>query len=143
MEIKIKKLHKDAKIPKYMTDGSAGFDICSLEPVELFPGEIKNVHTGLGIQIPEGTVLNIRQRSGLSLIYPSYISNGVGTIDSDYRGEIMIPLINHTKGILRVSKYERIAQGVLTPVIKAQIKEVKKLDETKRGTGGFGHTGDK
>ena len=143
MEIKIKKLHKDAKIPKYMTDGSAGFDFYSIEEAEIFPGQIKNIHTGLSVQIPENTVLDVRQRGGFSLLFPNYISIGVGTVDSDYRGEVMIPVVNNTKGIMKIIKGQRIAQGVLTPVIKAQIKEVRKLDETKRGTGGFGHTGDK
>ena len=133
------------KFPEYKTEGSAGFDIASNEDeiINLSPGERRLIHTGIYLEIPVGYELQIRPRSGLSL------KNGfvpvLGTIDNDYRGEIGIIAMNlSTNTNFTVKKGDRIAQGVISPVISAffkQVDSVDKLSKTERGTGGFGSTG--
>ena len=140
--IKFKKLSDDAIIPQYMTEGSVGFDIYSTNSFVLEPQGSGMVTTGLSVQIPTNTELTIRQRSGLSKLHPNYIAIGIGTIDQDYRGEIMIPVINHNPGtafIINVG--DRIAQGIVSPIIRCVIEEVDELSDTARGKGGFGSTG--
>lgn len=133
------------KFPEYKTEGSAGFDIASNEDetINLSPGERRLIHTGIYLEIPVGYELQIRPRSGLSL------KNGfvpvLGTIDNDYRGEIGIIAMNlSTNTNFTVKKGDRIAQGVISPVISAffkQVDSVDKLSKTERGAGGFGSTG--
>lgn len=141
MIVKIKKLHKDAIIPKYQTDGSAAFDICSYENLIIQPGDEYTIHTGISIQVPEGYVLSIRQRSGLSLFYSNYLVISVGTVDSDYRGEILVPIINRSLLQWYIKRGDRIVQGIIHPIVQVEFEEVNKLDETERDTNGFGSTG--
>lgn len=137
--------HSSHPVPSYSTKGSAGFDLrAHLESelaVYLKPGETKLIPTGLFMQIPEGYELQIRPRSGLALKKGITVLNTPGTIDSDYRGEIGIILINHSSKEVIITNGERIAQGVLAQYTKAEFEEVELLEETARSVGGFGHTG--
>ena len=99
------------------------------------------VSTALQVEIPKNSELTIRQRSGLSKTFPNYIAIGIGTIDTDYRGQILIPVINNSTIDFIISKGMRIAQGIVSPIIRCVIEEVDKLSETDRGEGGFGSTG--
>jgi dUTP pyrophosphatase len=140
--IKFKKLTDNAIIPQYMTDGSVGFDIFSNMEVVIAPTACGMITTGIAVEIPKNSEMTIRQRSGLSKKYPNYIAIGIGTIDQDYRGEIMIPIVNNNKfENFEIKIGDRIAQGIVSPIIKCVIEEVDKLSNTKRGTGGFGSTG--
>lgn len=141
MKIEIKKLHQDAHIPKYQTSGAAGFDIHSIENITIASGESKLIKTGLGMAIEDGYELQIRPRSGLALKNGITVLNTPGTIDSDYRGEIMVLLINHSKQDFIIVKGDRIAQGVISKVYQADFIEVSELDDTQRGSGGFGSSG--
>ena len=142
MKLKILKLHEDAIIPKYETKGSVGFDLHSLKEVIVYKDYTSMIRTGLAVEIPEGYEITVRQRSGKSLQCPNYIAICIGTIDSDYRGEIQIPVINNSQfPIWKVRKGERIAQAIVSPIIQCELVEVDELSETDRGSGGFGHTG--
>ena len=131
--------------PSYATEGSAGFDLQahfeSKRAICLKSGERKLIHTGLYIQFPKGYELQIRPRSGLALKKGVTVLNAPGTIDSDYRGEIGVILINHSISEVIIQNGDRIAQGVFTQYAKAEFEEVELLEETERGVGGFGHTG--
>jgi len=141
MKIKIKKLNKKAIIPAYQTKEAAGFDLHSIEDVIIKPGERKLIGTGLAFEIEFGFEVQIRPRSGLAYKHGITVLNTPGTIDSDYRGEIKVLLINHGSGEFEIKKGERIAQAVIAPVIQAEIVEVEELSDTERGSGGFGSTG--
>ena len=141
MKVKIKLLHPDAKIPQYATDGSSGFDIVAIEDTAVFYGHSVLVKTGLSIQVPKGYELQVRQRSGLSLKTQLRLSNGVGTIDSDYTGEIMCIMTLGTPGMHIIKTGERIAQGIICPVVRAEFEQVHELDETERNSNGFGSSG--
>jgi len=140
-EVKITKLDEKAIIPKYQTKGSAGFDLCSLIDYKLVIGEMKLIPTGLAVEIPEGTELQIRPRSGLAKNHRITLMNSPGTLDSDYRGPIGIMLINHGHDHFYIKAGDRIAQGVLGPVYQAVFNEVEDLSVTERGAGGYGSTG--
>ena len=142
MNVKIKKLHEDAIIPKYQTIGSAAFDICSYENLIIQPGDKYTIHTGISIQVPEGYVLSIRQRSGLSLFYLNYLAISVGTVDSDYRGEILIPVVNRSYLEWYIKRGDRIIQGIIHPIVQVEFEEVNELSKTKRDINGFGSTGE-
>ena len=131
------------ELPRYETEGSAGMDIKAYldGPVEIKPGERALIPTGLFMEIPEGYEVQIRARSGLAVRHGIGLTNGVGTIDSDYRGEIMVGLYNSGESEYTVQPADRIAQLMVVPVVQAQIRMVDELDETQRGTGGFGSTG--
>lgn len=137
------KKNKNLPLPEYRSEGSSGMDIRAEleESVVLKPGEIKLIPTGLAISIPEGYEAQIRPRSGLALHHGIGMVNSPGTIDSDYRGEIGIIMINWGDEFFTVNNGDRIAQIVFTRVIRVNIVEVMNLDETPRGQGGFGHTG--
>ena len=142
--LKIKKLSPDAVIPKQATRGSAGMDLsaCIKEDVVIRPGEIKMIGTGLAVSPDtEECVLLIYARSGLACKNGIAPANCVGVVDSDYRGEIKVALINHGKEDFTVTPGMRIAQLVMTPVILPVIEQVTELDDTERSTGGFGSTG--
>ena len=140
--VKIMKLDPDAIIPKYETEGSAGFDLSSIIECIIKPGEQALIPTGLAVEIPPGTELSLRPRSGLALKFMISVTNTPGTLDSDYRGPIGIILINHSRfKYYLVKKGDRIAQAVLSPIIVADIIEVDELSETDRGEGGYGSTG--
>ena len=142
MELKFKKLHPGAVIPAYQTKGSAGFDLHSIDNIAIPTGKTVLVHTGLSVAVPEGYELQIRPRSGVSLKTGLMIKNSPGTIDSDYRGEIGIIVYNTGEKFGHYVNYnDRIAQGVMVPVVQATIVEVEELDDTERGVGGFGSTG--
>ena len=141
MKLKIKKLNPEAIIPAYQTKEAAGFDLHSIEDVVLKPGERKLIGTGLAFEIEYGYEVQIRPRSGLAFKHGITVLNSPGTIDSDYRGEIKILLINHSNEKFEIKKGDRIAQAVVAPVIQAEIVEVEELSLTERGEGGFGSTG--
>lgn len=141
--VEFMKLDPEAFPPEKMTAGAAGFDLkaCVREPVEIPPGRVLLVPTGLAVAIPEGFEGQVRPRSGLALKHGVTVANSPGTIDCDYRGPLGILLINHGPASFRVNPGERIAQLVIAPVHAATFREVESLDVTARGTGGFGHTG--
>ncbi len=131
------------ELPRYETEGSAGMDIKAYldGPVEIKPGERALIPTGLFMEIPEGYEVQIRARSGLAVRYGIGLTNGVGTIDSDYRGEVKVSLINWGEEVFTVNDGDRIAQMVVARYEKAQLVQAEELSETVRGEGGFGHTG--
>ena len=141
MKIKIKRLLPEAELPEYKTKGAAGADIFSAENVLLNPMEIKAISTGISMEIPEGYHISIRPRSGLALNNGITVLNTPGTIDSDYRGEIKIILINLSDTPFNIERGMRIAQMLLEKDEHMEWDETDKLTDTKRGEGGFGHTG--
>lgn len=140
-QVQIMKVHPDAVVPMYQTSGAAGFDFHAIEDVLIPPNETLLVRTGLAFAIPEGFELQVRPRSGLSLKSPLRVANSPGTVDSDYRGELGVILTNTYKEPYRVSKGDRIAQGVISSYVKADFVAVAELTNTPRGKGGFGSTG--
>ena len=128
-------------LPAYATEGAAGMDIVSAEDVTLAPGARHAVATGLSVAIPAGYEIQVRPRSGLALKHGISVPNTPGTIDSDYRGELKVILINHGAEPFAIARGDRVAQLVLAPVTQAAWNEVADLDETERGAGGFGSTG--
>ena len=144
-EILIKRLSDKVVLPKYETDGSSGLDLAAHinESVEIKPGTTAIIPTGLAVSIPKNFEIQIRPRSGLAAKNQISVLNTPGTIDADYRGELKVILINLGAKSFLVENGARIAQMVLCPIIKANLKEVKTLENTKRGSGGFGSTGTK
>lgn len=136
-------LSNGAELPTYATDGSAGLDLRSIEDVELQPMERRLVRTGLRVAIPEGYEAQVRPRSGLALKHGISMVNSPGTVDSDYRGELAVILINLGQSVVKLQSGERIAQMVVAPVSKARVTAVSELGPTARGEGGFGSTGTK
>lgn len=132
---------EDLPLPAYATQGAAGMDMVAAEERIVQPGERVAVATGFAIAIPHGYEIQIRPRSGLALKHGITVPNTPGTIDSDYRGEVKVILINHGVEPYKVRRGDRIAQAVLSPVVRASWLEVDELDETQRGKGGFGSTG--
>lgn len=142
MALELKVIVADGgKLPAYATDGAAGLDLCAAEDVELQPLDRALVPTGLKIAVPPGYEAQVRPRSGLALKHGLAIVNSPGTIDSDYRGEIGILLINLGSQAVKLLKGERVAQMVVTPVARVSVVQVDDLDDTERGEGGFGSTG--
>lgn len=168
VNVKIKKLHPDAVIPQYATLGSAGFDLVAVEDVLIEPGETRKIPLGLAFELPEGVVMYVCMRSGIALNTKLRQSNGIGVIDSDYRGEVAIMFDNtapmgdckkraffplNVKGEVDrdyagciyesylIRKGDRIAQGVIVPIYQADFAVVDELSKTERGTGGFGSSG--
>jgi len=134
---------KDLPLPSYMTEGASGLDLFAAvsETTVIKPGEWKLIPTGLHVAVPIGFELQIRPRSGLAVKFGIGVLNSPGTIDSDYRGEIKIILINLGQKDYSVMRGDRIAQMVVVPVIRAAIEERAELPPTTRNSGGFGHTG--
>jgi len=128
-------------LPAYATSGAAGMDVVSAEDLVLPPGARHAVATGLAVAIPPGFEIQVRPRSGLALKHGITVPNAPGTIDSDYRGELKVILINHGATPFEILRGDRVAQLVLAPVTRAGWVEVAELDETSRGEGGFGSTG--
>ncbi len=130
-------------LPSYETAGAAGMDISAFleEPVVLQPGKRALIPTGLYLQIPEGYEVQIRARSGLALRHGIALVNGVGTVDSDYRGEIGVLLINLGEEPFTIQNGDRIAQMVVSRFVSVKWRQAARLQETERGGGGFGHTG--
>ena len=142
-KILIKRLSNNIPLPKYETEGSSGMDLTANvnKVIEIQPGKSEIIPTGLALSIPKNYEIQIRPRSGLAAKNQISVLNTPGTIDEDYRGEIKVILINLGEKKFTIEKGLRIAQMVLCPVIKAELEEVDELDETKRGSGGFGSTG--
>ena len=142
-KIGVKKLREGAVLPTFGSDQAAGADLyaCLEEDVTIEPGRTAFVPTGLAMELPRGCAGLIYARSGLAVKHGLALSNGVGVIDSDYRGEFIVALHNHGTESQTVSHGERIAQLVVTPVLIPEYIEVEELSETSRGTGGFGSTG--
>ncbi|MEY2669600.1 MAG: hypothetical protein RJA59_2238 [Pseudomonadota bacterium] len=129
------------ELPRYQTAGAAGMDLRADEPVELAPGERRLVPTGIALAIPPGFEGQLRPRSGLALKLGLGMVNAPGTVDSDYRGEVGVLLVNWGQERVRLDRGERIAQLVVTPVTRAVLQEVTELPGSERGGGGFGSTG--
>ena len=144
-EILIKRLSDKVVLPKYETEGSSGLDLAAHinESIEIKPGSTAIIPTGLTVSIPKNFEIQIRPRSGLAAKNQLSVLNTPGTIDADYRGELKVILINLSAKSFLVENGARIAQMILCPVVKANLKEVKILENTKRGSGGFGSTGTK
>ena len=142
-KILIKRLSDNISLPKYETEGSSGMDLTANvnKVIEIQPGKSEIIPTGLALSIPKNYEIQIRPRSGLAAKNQISVLNTPGTIDEDYRGEIKVILINLGEKKFKIEKGLRIAQMVLCPIIKAELEEVDELDETKRGSGGFGSTG--
>jgi len=128
-------------LPDYATAGAAGMDVLAAEDVTLAPGARHAVATGLALAIPPGYEIQVRPRSGLALKHGISVPNTPGTIDSDYRGELKVILINHGAEAFAIARGDRVAQLVLAPVVRVSWEEAAELDETGRGSGGFGSTG--
>ena len=143
IKVLIKKLYPKVQIPAYKTNGASGMDLMAFikEPIILKPKTSCLVPTGISVAFPEEFEIQIRPRSGLAAKNNISVLNTPGTIDSDYRGEIKVILFNHGNIDFKINNNDRIAQMILTPVIKMQLDEVEDLPETLRGEGGFGSTG--
>ena len=143
----IKRLHperdRDLPLPRYMTTGAAGMDVVAapVEPIVLGRGSRVLVPTGLALEIPSGFEVQVRPRSGLALRHGITLANSPGTIDSDYRGELGVILINLGDDSFTIERGDRIAQLVVSPVVQARVVVVDTLADSARGGGGFGHTG--
>ena len=142
-KVLIKKLDPAVELPAYKTDGASGMDLMALlnEPINLKPNSSCLVPTGLAVAFSSNFEIQIRPRSGLAAKNSISVLNTPGTIDSDYRGEIKVILFNHGKSDFLINNKDRIAQMILTPVIKMDLEETDDLPETIRGEGGFGSTG--
>ncbi|MBQ1629958.1 MAG: dUTP diphosphatase [Firmicutes bacterium] len=139
----IKVSSKNGNLPVYQTEGSAGADLkaCLDEPITLMPGERRLIPTGMRIELPEGVEAQIRARSGLSIKHGITMINGVGTVDSDYRGEWNVPMVNLGSEPYTIHDGDRIAQAVFARYERAEFTLVETVNETERGGGGFGSTG--
>lgn len=142
-KVSFQRLRPDAVVPRYMTEGAAGLDLAAAidGPVELAPGARAAIGTGLAIAIPAGFEGQVRPRSGLAREHGVTVANAPGTIDSDYRGHVMVLLVNLGDRAVVIEPGQRIAQLVIAPVVQAALVEVDALPGTARGAGGFGSTG--
>jgi dUTP pyrophosphatase len=141
--VQIRRLRPDAMLPRYQTPDAAGMDLhAALDgPMQVAPGAVISVPTGVSMAIPRGFEGQVRPRSGLAAKHAVTVVNAPGTIDADYRGAVMVLLINHGREPFTISHGDRIAQLVIAPVSQAELLEVSELDQTERGAGGFGSTG--
>ena len=138
-----KKCHPGASLPVQGTAHAAGYDItaCLDDPVEIAPGQRELIPTGLQMELPVGMEAQVRPRSGLAIKHGLTLLNSPGTIDADYRGEIMVIIINHSSDVFEVTDGMRIGQLVFQYVVTPEIQEADTISDTVRGSGGFGHTG--
>ena len=143
VKVLVKKLNSLAKLPSYKTDGASGMDLmaCIEKPISLEPGKSCLIPTGLSVAFSEKYEIQIRPRSGLAAKNSISVLNTPGTIDSDYRGELKIILFNHSNEIFIINNNDRVAQMVLTPIVKMELEEINELPNSNRGDGGFGSTG--
>jgi dUTP pyrophosphatase len=143
VKVLIKKLNTDVELPTYKTNGASGMDLMAFieEPIKIAPNSLYLVPTGLSMAFSEDYELQIRPRSGLAAKSRITVLNTPGTIDSDYRGEIKIILFNHGKEDFIINNKDRVAQMILTQVVKMEFEETDNLPDTLRGEGGFGSTG--
>ncbi len=145
MTVNMKKLREGAMLPARATEGSAGADLCAClegESLTIQPGQRMSLPTGLAMALPDaGHVALVFARSGLALRQGLCLANGVGVVDSDYRGELLVPVVNLSGEAVTIQNGERIAQMLVVPVALPQFQMAEELDETRRGAGGFGSTG--
>ena len=143
MELKIKKLENFVSMPEYKTAGASAMDLVAAinEDIIIPSGEIRMIPTGIAIELPHNTEAQVRSRSGLAIKSGIAVVNGIGTIDEDYRGEICVGLINHSKVDFKISRGDRIAQMAIMEVLKPEIVIADDLSDTARAAGGFGSTG--
>lgn len=141
MQMKVKKLRTEAIIPKYAHPGDAGLDLFAVEKMVIPSGETRLIHTGISVQLPEGTEGQVRPKSGLALKHSITVLNTSGTIDEGYRGEVGVILINHGNKSYVVQRGDKVAQFIVKPVLRIEVEEVKDLDDSERGAGSFGSTG--
>lgn len=142
MKIKLKRLHKDAKVPTYATKNSACLDMYAVEDVIFRSGDTLRIRSGWAFEIPEGYYVEIMPRSGLSIKNSLIMPNSPGIVDSDYRGEVFVYMkFLRENGLFNIQKGDRFAQMMIKKTILVDFEEVEKLDETGRGSGGFGSTG--
>ena len=141
MKLSILRSDPSAQLPTYAHPGDAGMDVRSIEEITLPPGGRALVRTGLVFQLPPDAEAQVRPRSGLALKHGVTVLNAPGTIDAGYRGEVGVILVNHGQESFTVEKGMKIAQIVVAPVVQAEIVEIREVDETERGGGGFGSTG--
>lgn len=141
--LRIRRLSPLATLPRYQSECAAGLDLHAAiaEPVRLEPGEIRLIPCGFAVAVPHGYEAQVRPRSGLATRHGISMPNAPGTIDSDYRGEVQVPLINLSRVAFVLEPAMRFAQMVIAPVARCRVEEVEDLDATPRGTGGFGSTG--
>ena len=141
--LKIKKLDNFVSMPQYKTSGASAMDlVAAIDSDIIIPsGEIRLIPTGIAIELPHNTEAQVRSRSGLAIKSGIAVVNGIGTIDEDYRGEICVGLINHSKSDFKISRGDRIAQMAIMEVLKPEIIESEELSDTSRSSGGFGSTG--
>ena len=140
--MKIKRLNSNAIIPTYGSKHSAGLDLYAVENISILDGDCAKIKTGISVEIPNGYFGAIFARSGLSTKQGLRPANCVGVVDSDYRGEVIVPLYNDSSETRTVCAGDRVAQMVIIPYAKVELEEVDELDNTERGTGGFGSTGE-
>lgn len=143
IQVKIKRIHPEAQLPKQARDGDAGMDLYSVEEAVIQPGERKLIKTGIQIELPVGTEAQVRPRSGLALKHGITVLNSPGTIDAGYRGEIGVLLINHGEVAFSIEKSMRVAQLVIQYVPNVIVEEVEELQTSERGIQGFGSSGTK
>ena len=141
MKVKVKRLSNDVKLPQYQTEGSVGFDLESRENLIIESGETALISTGLSFELPDKFEIQVRPRSGLALKHSITVLNSPGTIDSDYRGELKVILINHGKNSFSINIGDRIAQAIINRVEIAILEDVETISTTKRDSRGFGSTG--
>ena len=141
MNVSVKKLHENARLPVYGSPYAAGADLYACEGAEIPAGETRFLRTGIALELPPGTVGLVYARSGLACKQDLAPANKVGVIDCDYRGEVLVALHNHGKVARTVESGDRIAQLVVAPVLHAEFEEAEELSATVRGAGGFGSTG--
>ena len=143
LTLKIKKLDNFVSMPEYKTTGASAMDLVAAidEDIIIHSGEIKMIPTGIAIELPHNTEAQVRSRSGLAIKSGIAVVNGIGTIDEDYRGEICVGLINHSKVDFKISRGDRIAQMAIMEVLKPEIMLADDLSDTARAAGGFGSTG--
>jgi dUTP pyrophosphatase len=139
--VEVRRLQSEAILPRYQTPDAAGMDLHAVAPMTIAPGATAAIPTGLAMAIARGYEGQVRPRSGLAIKHAVTVVNAPGTIDSDYRGEVKVLLINHGREPFVINTGDRIAQLVIAPVIQAELVEVQSLTETERGSGGFGSTG--
>jgi len=141
--MKVKRLHSEACLPRYASEGAAGLDLsaCLDAPMEIAPGDWSAIPTGIAIALPPGHEGQVRPRSGLAFRHAITVLNAPGTIDEDYRGEVRVLLVNQGREPYLVQHGERIAQLVVAPVAQVGVEVAENLEETRRGEGGFGSTG--
>ncbi len=141
MKLKVKRIHNDATLPKYIHEHDSGMDIYSIENKIIESGKSSLIKTGLKIELPDNTEAQVRPKSGIALNNSVTVLNSPGTIDQGFTGEICVILINHGLEPYKVEKGKKIAQIVIQPIIRVEVEEVSDISDSSRGEGGFGSTG--